>query len=237
MFKIEKEQLSDPFVKNWYIRVKDKETGPYSYTEVCILIENNDVSEEEEITLLGHGSWHKLKESPLFASMTTKLFLKEHNIDLTTDIPLRKSIRVPLTAEIAVISEGRMFKAATCDMSTSGMMIKINRFSIKEGLTIRIHLYSDTNQKLQSLNFSAKVVRKIHKPDPSSSKDKEALSPFQKFDHYGIEFVDMEEKEKEQVKELIRQSIMEGQKRVAVDEIFGVRLKGLDYGPDHKIAS
>lgn len=236
MFTVDKEQLSDPFVKNWYIRVKDKETGPYSYTEVCILIENNDVSEDEDVTLLGHGSWHKLKECDLFKKMTIKLFLKEHNINTNTDMPLRKSIRVPLTAEIAVIADGRLFKAATCDMSTSGMMIKINRFSIREGLTIRIHLYSAADQKLQSLNFSATVVRKINKPDPVSKKDKEAMSPIQKFDHFGIEFVDMEDKEKDQVKELIRQSIMEGQKRVAVDEIFGVRLKGLDYGPNHKIA-
>lgn len=236
MFKIDKEQLSDPFVKNWYIKVKDKETGPYSYTEVCILIENDDVTEDEEITLLGHGSWHKMKEDTLFSKMTTKLFLKENNIDLNTDIPLRKSIRVPLTAEIAVIGDGRMFKAATCDMSTSGMMIKINRHSIREGVVIKIHLYAAPDQKLKSLNFKATVVRKIHKPDPVSKHDKEAMSPVQKFDHFGIEFLDMEEKEKDHVKELIRQSIMEGHKKVAVDEIFGVRLKGLDYGPEHKVA-
>ncbi len=236
MFKIEKDQLSDPFVKNWYIRVKDKETGPYSYTEVCILVENDDVSQDEEVTLLGHGSWHKMKDSPLFTKMNTKLFLKENNIDLNTDIPLRKSIRVPLTAEVAVICDGRMFKAATCDISTSGMMIKINRNSIRENVTIKIHLYSAPDQKLKSLNFKAIVVRKIKKPDPVSKNDKDAMAPIQKFDHFGIEFADMEEKEKEQVKDLIRQSIIEGQKRVSVDEIFGVRLKGLDYGPNHKVA-
>lgn len=236
MFKIEKDQLSDPFVKNWYIRVKDKETGPYSYTEVCILIENDDVSQDEEVTLLGHGSWHKMKDSPLFTKMNTKLFLKENNIDLNTDIPLRKSIRVPLTAEIAVVCDGRMFKAATCDISTSGMMIKINKNSIRENVIIKIHLYSAPDQKLKSLNFKATVVRKIKKPDPVSKNDKDAMSPVQKFDHFGIEFLDMEDKEKEQVKDLIRQSIIEGQKRVSVDEIFGVRLKGLDYGPNHKVA-
>lgn len=236
MFKIDKEQLSDPFVKNWYIRVKEKETGPYSYTEVCILIENEDVSEDEEITHLGHGTWHKMKESPLFTKMNVKLFLKENNINLKTDIPLRKSIRVPLTAEIAVICDGRMFKAATCDMSTSGMMIKINKNSIREGASIKIHLYSAVDQKLKSLNFKATVVRKIKKPDPVSKSDKAAMSPIQKFDHFGIEFFDMDEKSKDQVKDLIRQSIIEGQKRVSVDEIFGVRLKGLDYGPNHKVA-
>lgn len=236
MFKIDKEQLADPFVKNWYVKIKDKETGPYSYTEVCILIENDDIAAEEGITLLGHGSWHKMSESPLFSKMAAKLFLKENNIDIKTDIPLRKSIRVPLTAEIAVICDGRMFKAATCDMSTSGMMIKINRHSIKEGALIKIHLYSALDQKLKSLNFTASVIRKIHKPEPKSKHDKEAMAAIQKFDHFGIEFVEMEEKEKEQVKEVIRQSIMEGQKKVAVDEIFGVRIKGLDYGPDHKIA-
>ena len=74
MFKVEKDQLSDPFVKNWYIKVQDKETGPYSYTEVCILIENGDVDIKEEITLLGHGSWHKIDSCDLFKSMTIKLF-------------------------------------------------------------------------------------------------------------------------------------------------------------------
>jgi hypothetical protein len=236
MFKVEKDQLTDPFVKNWYIRVKDKETGPYSYTEVCILIENEDVSSDESITLLGHGSWHKMSESPLFTKMASQLFLKEQNIDLSTDIPLRKSIRVPLTAEIAVVCDGRMFKAATCDMSTSGMMIKINRHSLRVGSIIKIHLYSAVEQKLKSLNFFASVVRKINKPEPVSKHDKEAMSPIQKFDHFGIEFSDMDEKGKDHVKELIRQSIMEGHKSVSVDEIFGVRIKGLDYGPDHKIA-
>ncbi len=236
MFKIEKDQLLDPFVKNWYIRVKDKETGPYSYTEVCILIENNDVTQDEEVTLLGHGSWLKMKDSPMFTKINTALFLKENNIDRRTDIPLRKSIRVPLTAEIAVVCDGRMFKAATCDMSTSGMMIKINKNSIREGVQIKIHLYSAADQKLKSLNFRATVVRKIKKPDPISRNDREAMTPIQKFDHFGIEFLDLEDNEKEQVKELIRQSIIEGQKRVSVDEIFGVRLKGLDYGPSHKVA-
>ncbi len=236
MFEVEKDQLSDPFVKNWYIKIKDKETGPYSYTEVCILIEKEDVSMHEEITLLGHGSWHKMSECDMFSKMKTKLFLKEHDINLNTDIPLRKSIRVPLTAEIAVICDGRMFKAATCDMSTSGMMIKINRHSIMENVTIKIHLYSAPDQKLESLNFNATVVRKISRPAPVSKNDKEAMSPVQRFDHFGIEFLNMEDKEKNQVKELIRQSIIEGHKKVSVDEIFGVRLKGLDYGPDHKVA-
>lgn len=236
MFKTDKEQLADPFVKNWYIRVKDKETGPYSYIEVCILVENNDVSEDEEVTLLGHGSWHQLKSVPLFQKMNVKLFLKENNIDMTTDIPLRKSIRVPLTAEIAVVCDGRMFKAATCDMSTSGMMIKVNKNSIREGSMLKIHLYSAADQKLKSLNFFATVVRKINKPEPVSKHDAAAMTPVQKFDHFGIEFANMDDKDKDLVKELIRQSIMEGHKKVSVDEIFGVRLKGLDYGPDHRVA-
>ena len=79
-------------------------------------------------------------------------------------------------------------------------------------------------KSLSHLTSLQKLLDKLKNLNPLL-KDISAMSPIQKFDHFGIEFSGMEEDQKQQVRELIRQDIMEGHKKVSVDEIFRFELK------------
>lgn len=223
MFKVEEAELKDTNIKKWYIRVEDKETGPYSYVEVCLLVDHKDLKPEEEVTYLGHGSWLKIKDCELFQLEYVRNFLEKNKISQDSEIPLRRSIRVPLAAELGIVVRGRMFKAQTVDMSSTGLMVKTLKSGINVNDTLKMHLYKSDAQKLPALNLKGLIVRKWDKSDA-------------KFDYFGVNFEDMDSQMKEIIHQLIRQCILQGTSEHAVKEIFGLRIKGLDYGPSYRSA-
>ncbi|MCO5113288.1 MAG: PilZ domain-containing protein [Bdellovibrionaceae bacterium] len=223
MFKIDEKELKDPFVKKWYTKVQDKETGPYSYAELCIMLANKDLLDTEEVTYLGHGEWVLISTDDLFQPLAVRKFLDENNINLDSDIPLRKSIRVPLSAEIALICDGRMFKAQSMDMSTTGLMIKTLKSGLKQNSKLRMHVYKNDEQKIPAINLNGIIVRKLDKSD-------------NKFDYFGINFENLSTEQREIIHNLIRMCILQGTSEHAVREVFGLRIKGLDYGPSFSVA-
>ena len=228
VFNIDKDQLKDPFEKQWYLSINDTDNGPYSYTELCLVIANDDIKPSEKVTLLGHGSWHRLDSCDLFKKLAAIQFLKDNKVSLDTDVPLRRSIRVPLFLEVAIVCETRMFKGVTCNMSTSGMMIKLNKQAIREGDNVKIHIYSDPNQNVEPISFKAKVVRMIKT---------ESHELFSRFESFGVEFEDIDTEKKEIVKSLVRLGLKGKVKSSSIGEIFGRKLKDLNYGPrNSKIA-
>ena len=149
-------------------------------------------------------------------------------MSLDTNVPLRRFVRVPLTLEIAIVCGNRMFKGVTCNMSSSGMMLKLNKRAIHENDDIKIHLYSDPTQNVEPISFKAKVVRKI-------KTDSHEL--FSRFESFGIEFQDMDTAKREVVKSLVRLGLKKGFKASSISEIFGNKLRDLNYGPSNtKIA-
>lgn len=223
MFKIDEKELKDPFVKKWYTKVQDKETGPYSYAELCIMLANKDLLDTEEVTYLGHGEWVILNTDELFKPLTIKKFLDDNNINLDSDIPLRKSIRVPLSAEIALVCNGRMFKAQSMDMSTTGLMLKTLKSGLTQDSKLRMHVYQSDEQKIPHINLTGVIVRKLDKPD-------------NKYDYFGVNFENLTQQQRDVIHNLIRMCILQGTSEHAVHEVFGLRLKGLDYGPSFSVA-
>lgn len=223
MFNVDEKELKDPFVKKWYTKVQDKETGPYSYAELCIMLANKDLLDTEEVTYLGHGSWVLINQAELFQALTVKKFLDENNINLDSDIPLRKSIRVPLSAELAIVTNARMFKAHSLDVSTTGLMIKTLKSGLQSNNKLKIHMYESKEQKLPALNITGVIVRKLDKKD-------------NKYDYFGVNFENLSQEQRETIHHLIRMCILQGTSEHAVSEVFGLRLKGLDYGPSFSVA-
>ena len=122
---------------HWYVQIKTRESGPYSYLEILSMIHNQDIEDEHMVTYRSLGNWHKVSEFQNFTKSNVEEALDENNIDPEDedDVPFRRSIRIPLSSEVLTIVDDYAFKSECIDLSTGGCLIKLPRGKIKPDST------------------------------------------------------------------------------------------------------
>lgn len=188
-------------VLHWYIQVKTRESGPYSYFEILAMLHNKDLEADNMITYRGLGGWHSASSFENFNPDNIEVALAKNNIDPdeSDDVPFRRSIRIPVSSEVLTIVDDYVFKSECIDLSTGGCLIKIPRGKISPDSNIKIHFYGNTGIKLQAFNIQGEAVRVI-----SAAKLKEGSAYY---DLIGVQFINVKRSEKEALKEKIKEIV------------------------------
>ena len=67
--------------KHWYIKINKRESGPYRYSEILLMIYNEDVKQEDMITCRGLGGWKTLSDFVHFSQKNIKKYFDENNLN------------------------------------------------------------------------------------------------------------------------------------------------------------
>lgn len=199
---------------HWYIQIKTRESGPYSYLEILSMLHNKDLEEDNLITYRGLGDWHSASYFSNFTTENIELALEENNIDPndSDESPFRRSIRIPISSEVLTIVDDYVFKSECIDLSTGGCLIKLPRGKIKPDSNIKIHFYSNDGIKLGAFNISGEAVRVF-----SAAKLKEGSSYY---DLIGVQFNNIKRSEREELKDKIREIVFTTLADVTIDRVL-----------------
>lgn len=186
---------------HWYIQVKTRESGPYSYFEILSMLHNRDLESDNMITYRSLGNWYPASEFENFTPENVDLALEENNIDPDDgdDVPFRRSIRIPVSSEVLTIVDDYVFKSECIDLSTGGCLIKLPRGKISPDSNIKIHFYNNSTINLHPFNIKGEAVRVI-----SAEKLKEGSSYY---DLIGVQFSSLKRSEREALKTKIREIV------------------------------
>ena len=187
--------------KHWYIKINKRESGPYQYNEVVLMIYNEDVKPEDMITCRGLGGWKILSDFCHFSVGSTKKYFEENNINPEDHetIHFRRSMRVPLEETVLAVSGNQLFKAHCIDVSTNGCMIKVPRGKVPTNTTIKIHIYNNEKKNYPAFNLKGSVVRTV----PQKREKTDSVL----FDHLGIEFNHNQKSQKEKLQTTLRNMV------------------------------
>jgi len=200
--------------KHWYIQVKNRESGPYSYLEVLSMVHNEDVESSNCVTFRGLGGWHKVSDFENFQKEKVQKALEENNIDPEedNDVPFRRSIRIPLSCEVLTVVDDFVFKSECIDLSTGGCLIKLPRGKIKPNSTIKIHFYGDKGINLTAFNIQGESVRTI-----SAAHLKEGSSYF---DLIGVQFQNVKKENRDSLRQKIKEIVLTTMSDVTIDRVL-----------------
>lgn len=204
----------DALNKHWYIQVKNRESGPYSYLEVLSMIHNEDIDSSNGVTYRGLGEWHPVSEFENFTKNNVEASLEENNIDPddSDDVPFRRSIRIPVSCEVLTIVDDFVFTSECIDLSTGGCLIKLPRGKIKADSQIKIHFYGNKHINLSPFNIHGESVRIISAP-----KLKEGSSYY---DLIGVEFQNVKKADRDALRSKIREVVLTTLSDVEIDRVL-----------------
>jgi len=198
--------------QHWYIQVKTRASGPYSYLEVLSMIHNEDVEASHYITYRGLGEWRTVSEFANFQQEAIENALEDNNIDPDDDVTFRRSIRIPLSCEVAVIVDDFVFKSECIDLSTGGCLIKLPRGKIQANSSLKIHFYGNSKLHLKAFNISGETVRTV-----SASNLTEGSSYF---DLIGVQFNTIKKEDRTALKETIQEIVLTTLSDVTIDRVL-----------------
>ncbi len=187
--------------KHWYIKINKRESGPYRFEEILLMINGSDIKESDMITCRGMGGWEPLKEFSYFTPKAVKAHFEENemNPDDQENVHFRKTMRVPLMETVLTLNGNQLFKAHCIDVSTGGCMIKVPRGKVPIDSTIKVHIYKNDKKNLPSFNLKGSVIRII------PIKERSDCGNF--FDHVGVEFTNGNKSHKDNLQETLRNLI------------------------------
>jgi len=187
--------------KHWYLKINKRESGPYRYSEVLLMIHNQDVKESDMITCRGLGGWKNLHDFKHFTQQSVKDYFDEMDLDPEDHeaIHFRKAMRVPFKEAVLVVSGNQLFQAICIDVSTGGCMIKVKRGKIPMDSQIKIHIYDNKELNCPTFNLIGTVKRIIAQ---DVKKENETL-----FDQLGIEFSMVKKSQRELLQNTIREMV------------------------------
>jgi len=199
---------------HWYIQIKGRASGPYSYLEVLSMIHNKDIELSNSITYRGLGNWHSVSEFENFQPKALADALEENDLDPEedNDVPFRRSIRIPVTCEVLTVMDDFVFKSECIDLSTGGCLLKLPRGKIKPNSKIKIHFYNNSKINLTAFNVTGEAVRTV-----SASHLTEGSSYY---DLIGIQFQNVKKDNKEALRTKIKEIVLTTLSDVTIDRVL-----------------
>jgi hypothetical protein len=140
--------------------------------------------------------------------------LEDNNIDPegNDDIPFRRYTRIPLSAEVLVVTGDYAFKSECLDLSVGGCLIKLPRGKVHPDNDIKVHFYRNENIQLNPFNVAGEAVRVI-----SAEKLKEGSSYY---DLIGVQFINLKRSEREALREKIREIVFTTESDIEIQRIL-----------------
>ncbi len=182
----------------WHLRCGQRWLGPYSYPELCIMLQTKSLTRHQFVRTKDHETWVKMTDLECFAPKQVETFLAAYS-PRTDHNRIRSHVRIELeNLPIVIIKDGEIIQGRCKQLSAGGGRIELPFGKLKMKDQVKIHFPFQAKLKIKSFNTSAEILR----------TDKLSIVNGQnEIETFSVKFVTLRSKYKRSILNFVRKEI------------------------------
>lgn len=182
----------------WYLRCGQRWLGPYSYPELCLMLQTKSLTRHLFVRNEEHSDWVKMTELDCFSQKNVDAFLNTYS-PRSEHSRIRSHVRIELeNSPIVIIKDGEIIQGRCKQLSAGGARIEIPFGKLKMKDNVKIHFPFHSKLKIKSFNATAEILRTDKLSIVNGQNESETLS---------IRFVAIKPKYKRQILSFVRKEV------------------------------
>lgn len=182
----------------WHLKCGQRWLGPYSYPELCLMLQNKSLTRHQFVRTHGHSDWIKMTELECFNQKQVDAFLMTYS-PRTDHQRIRSHVRIELEdSPIVIIRDGEVIHGRCKQLSAGGARIELPFGKLKMKDQVKIHFPFHSKLKIKSFNASAEILRTDKLSIVNGQNESETFS---------IKFSSLRPKYKKQILNFIRKEV------------------------------
>lgn len=182
----------------WHLRCGQRWLGPYSYPELCLMLQSKSLTRHQFVRTNEHENWIKMTELECFSPKQVEAFLQTYSP--RTDVQrIRSHVRIELeNLPIVIIKDGEIIQGRCKQLSAGGGRIELPFGKLKMKDRVKIHFPFHSKLKIKSFNASAEILRTDKLSIVNGQNESETFS---------VKFVSLRPKYKRQILNFVRKEV------------------------------
>lgn len=182
----------------WHLRCGQRWLGPYSYPELCLMLQNKTLTRHQYVRTHDHEGWVKMTDLECFSQKQVSGFLETYS-PRTDFQKIRSHVRIELENSPIVIINGHDIIQGRClQLSAGGARVELPFGKLKMKDKVKIHFPFHSKLKIKSFNATAEILRTDKLSIVNGQNESETFS---------IRFVSLRPKYKRQILNFVRKEV------------------------------
>ncbi len=182
----------------WHLRCGQRWLGPYSYPELCLMLQNKSLTRHQFVRTNEHDQWVKMTELGCFSSKKVDAFLSTYS-PRSDYQRIRSHVRIELeSSPVVIINDGEIIQGKCKQLSAGGCRIELPFGKLKTKDKVKIHFPFQAKLKLKSFNASAEILRTDKLSIVNGQNESETFS---------VKFLSLKPKYKRQILNFVRKEV------------------------------
>ncbi len=182
----------------WHLRCGQRWLGPYSYPELCLMLQAKSLTRHQYVRTNEHTDWVKMTELECFNSKEVDAFLTTYS-PRSEHQKIRSHVRIELdSSSIVIIKNGEVIQGKCKQLSAGGARIELPFGKLMMKDKIKVHFPYHSKLKMKSFNASAEILRIDKLSIVNGQNESETFS---------VKFVALRPKYKTQILNFIRKEV------------------------------
>lgn len=182
----------------WYLRCGQRWLGPYSYPELCLMLQSKSLTRHMYVRNGTINTWVKMTELECFAQKSVDAFLETYS-PRPDHKRTRSHVRIELeNSPIVIIKNGEIIQGRCKQLSAGGARIELPFGKLKMKDQVKIHFPFHPKLKIKSFNATAEILRTDKLSIVNGQNESETFS---------IRFVSLKAKYKRQILNFVRKEV------------------------------
>ena len=162
--------------KIWHVRCGEKWLGPYSYPELCLMIQKKSINRHQFVRSDDMSEWKKMSDFVCFSQKFIKRFLE--NYSPRSDIQkVRAHIRIEVeNTPMILVRDGEVIQVECKQLSAGGCRVEVPFEKLKLKDEVKMHFPFNEKLKIKSFNVEAKILRMESLSIVEGKNEKETFS-------------------------------------------------------------
>lgn len=143
----------------WHIRCGEKWLGPYSYPELCLMIQKKSINRHQFIRSDDMSDWKKMSDFVCFSQKFIKRFLQ--NYSPRPDLErIRTHVRIEIeNTSMIIVKDGKIIQAQCKQLSAGGCRIESPFEKLETKDEVKMHFPFNAKLKIKSFNVESRILR------------------------------------------------------------------------------
>lgn len=182
----------------WHLRCGSRWLGPYSYPELCLMLQSKSLTRHQFVRTSEHQDWVKMTELECFSHKQVDAFLNTYSPRSDYN-RIRSHVRIELeNSPIVIIKDNEIIQGRCKQLSAGGSRIELPFGKLKMKDKVKIHFPFHSKLKIKSFNVSAEILRTDKLSIVNGQNESETFS---------VKFVSLRPKYKKQILKFVRKEV------------------------------
>lgn len=193
----------------WHLRCGQRWLGPYSYPELCLMLNSKNLTRHQFVRTCEHQDWIKMTDLECFNSKSVESFLTSYSPRSDAQ-KIRSHVRIELESfPIVLIKDSEIIQGKCVQVSAGGAKIEIPFGKLKIKDQIKLHFPFHPKLKIKSFNTDAEILRTDKLTIVHGQNEIETLS---------LKFISLRPKYKKQILYFVRKEVRKIYQQMKVQE-------------------